>query len=269
LLQGRDFEEADIAASPPVVAVNQAFVNRFVPTGSPVGLRLRLNQPMLGTNEFGPSLYATIAGVVGDVTLEETGAPPQPIVYAPLAQNLWSPATWLAVKTANNSRGVPAAIRETVAGIVPDEPLDEMTSMDAVLATQFAEPRFQSALMSAFAGLAFVLAVVGVYSMNAYVVSQQRREIGVRLAVGAMPATVVGELVRRSMVLSLTGVVLGLLGALAAATVLRSLLVGVDPSDPLPLLGAAGVLVAAAAAASYIPARRAARIDPSLMLREE
>lgn len=269
LRQGRDFTAADTENAPLVVIVNDAFARRFSPGASLVGQRLRLNQPLLGVNNFGPTVLAEIVGQVGNVASEAIGAAPEAIVYAPLAQNLWSAAVWLVIKAAGDSSGLAPAVRGVVASLDPNQALDATTSMQEIFSTRFAEPRFQSRLMGAFAALALVLAVVGVYGLNAYVVAQRRREIGVRMALGATPSEVVAALVGQGMKVTGTGLLIGLPGAVAASSTLRSVLADVDSLEPWPLLGATVLLLAAAALACYVPARRAASIDPSITLRQE
>ncbi len=269
LQRGRDFDNTDTATAPKVVIVSEAFARRYFPSADPIGKRLRMNEPRLGSNGFSDTFNAEIVGVAGDVTLDQVGAPPEPIVYAPMAQNIWSTAHWLIVKTAGDPDRLAPAVRDTVVSMAPDQPFGEMTSMEEIFSTQFAEPRFQSGLMGAFAGLALVLAVVGIYGVNAYAVTQRRREIGVRMALGATPSDVVRDLVRQGMKLTGTGILLGMLGALAMRTVLSSVLLDVSATDPLPLLGAAALLAIVAFTACYLPARKATHVDPALVLRED
>jgi putative ABC transport system permease protein len=156
-----------------------------------------------------------------------------------------------------------------MAGLDKEQPVDQMGSMEQTFSEQFAEPRFQSRLMAAFAGLALILAVVGIYGVNSYAVTQRRRELGVRIALGARSSDVLRETLGEGLKLSGVGILLGLAGAFALSTLFRSVLVGVTGINPLTLLGAAAALAAVALIACYLPARRATRIDPATALRQE
>jgi putative ABC transport system permease protein len=266
---GREFETSDREDAPAVVIINSALAARYFPRGDAVGQRIRLSRPVLGSNDFGPLEYAEIVGVVGDVTLDEIGAPPQPLLYAPLAQNPWSSTHYMAVRTAADPAAVAAAVRRELLALDPDQALDSTTTLEDNLARQFAEPRFQSGLMSVFALLAVALAVTGIYGVNAYAVTQRQREIGVRLALGAAPGDILRDVVGRGMRLTLVGLALGLGGAFAVNSLLASALVDVSGVELTPMLTAALVLAAVAAAACYLPARRATRVDPSVVLRND
>jgi putative ABC transport system permease protein len=266
---GRDFSITDAAGSPAVLIVNQAFARRYFGDQNPIGKRLRINRPILGSNGFSPTEYEQIVSVAGNVTLEEIGAPPQPLIYAPLTQNVWSTVTYLTVRT----RGEVGRITEAARGFImeqdPNQPLEAASSMTALFDSQFAEPRFQFGLMSAFAFLALALAVVGIYGVNSYAVTQRQREIGVRMALGASPGHVLIPLVAEGMKFTGIGIFIGIIGAMAMGTVLNSVLVGVTLTNPIPLMFAALLLAVVAAVACYIPARRATRMDPAITLRQE
>ncbi|MEO8097934.1 MAG: ABC transporter permease [Acidobacteriota bacterium] len=268
LLGGREFGETDSELAPPVAVVNAAFAARYFPKGDAVGNRLRMNKPLLGKNSFANVEYVQIVGVVGNVTMEEIGIPPMPLIYAPMAQNVWSTAHWLAIRTSAGTSPA-AAVRKLLMEMDPSQPVDPSTTLEGSLATQFAEPRFQSRLMAAFALLALALAVVGIYGVNSYAVTLRRREIGVRMALGASPQSILRSVVGQGMRLTLAGIVLGLAGAIALNSTLNSLLVGVGPTGLVPLTQAAFLLIVVAAAACYLPARRATRIDPAITLRRE
>lgn len=269
VLAGREFEAADREDAPAVAIVNAAFAARYFPRGDAVGQRLRLYRPVLGSDDFGPLEFVQIVGVVGNVTLDEIGAPPMPLLYAPLAQNLWSPTHWLAVRTAADPASIAAAVRRVIVELDPNQPLDPSSSLDASLAAHFAEPRFQSGLMRVFALLALVLAVTGIYGLNSYAVTQRRREIGVRMALGATPGNILGKVVGHGMRLTAVGILPGLAGAFGLHSVLASALVDVGSFEWGPVLEAAVLLVAVAALAAYLPARRATRIHPAAILRND
>jgi ABC-type antimicrobial peptide transport system permease subunit len=207
--------------------------------------------------------------VAGNVKLGDLSAPPEPILYMPLAQNIWSTVTYLAIRAHGNATGLAPTIRGEIAGLDKEQPIEQMGSMEQSFSDQFAEPRFQSRLMGAFAALALILAVVGIYGVNAYAVTQRQRELGVRIALGARPSDVLRETLGEGLTLSAIGIAIGLAGAYAMSSLFRSVLAGAAGIDPMTLLGAAGLLAVVALLACYLPARRATRIDPASALRQE
>jgi putative ABC transport system permease protein len=269
LRAGREFDVSDSENAPRVVIVNVAFADRFFPNGDAVGQRLRMNKPALGTNGFAETEYVQVVGVVGNVTLEEVGAAPTPTIYAPVAQNVWSPAHWMTVKTAGDPLRLAQSIRSAILALDTTQPLDASTSLQGSLNTQFAEPQFQSRLMGGFALLALGLAIVGIYGVNSYSVTQRQREIGVRLALGATGGSILRDILGRGIKLTVAGILVGLLGAVGLNSILRSTLVDVGAVEVMPMLGAATVLAVVATLACYLPARRATQIDPAITLRKE
>jgi putative ABC transport system permease protein len=269
LKRGRDFTDHDQADAPTVALINEAFAALHFPNQDPVGRQLQINRPVLGQNGFADTIRAEIVGVAGNIKLGDLGAAPTPILYLPLAQNVWSTVTYLTVRTRGNASSLGPAIRSEMADLDKEQPVDQIGSMEQSFSDQFAEPRFQSQLMGAFAALALILAVVGIYGVNAYSVTQRQRELGVRIALGALPGDVLRETLGEGLKLSAVGIALGLAGAYAMSSVFRSVLVGVTAVNPVTILSAAGVLAAIALIACYIPARRATRIDPASALRQE
>jgi predicted permease len=265
--RGRAFAESDNETASPVVIVNRAFAERYFPNEDPLGKHLKLDRPKLPTG-FEDTIRPEIVGVVADVKLTDLTAPPEPVVYAPHSQNLWSAIAWFAMRTSMDPAGLTAAIRREMSILDKDQPISQVTSIDQTLTTRSAGPRFQTQLMAVFAGVALLLAAVGIYGVNAYAVAQRRHEIGVRMALGATPAIVLREMVRQGLGLTAIGIVVGLAGALAIASVLKSLLVGVSATDPTTLLIVSAFLAVVAAVACYIPARRATKIDPAEALRQ-
>ncbi len=269
VMTGRDFAVTDNEDAPKVAILNAAMVARYFPNQNPVGRRLRMNKPAVGTNGFGETEYVEIVGVVGNVTLAEVGAPADPILYVPMAQNIWSTAHWLTVRTAGDPARLAGALRTAVMDMDPNQPVDPATPLLSSLDAQFAEPRFQSELMAAFAVLAMVLAVTGIYGMNAYAVMQRRREFGVRMALGATQSSVFLDVLGRGMKWTIFGVAIGIAGAWGLSVVMQSVLLNIGALAWLPTLGAAILLLLVAVAACYVPALRATRIDPSVALRDE
>ena len=210
-----------------------------------------------------------IVGVVGNVKSPDLGEEPKPMIYAPHAQNPYSRGVWFAVRTAGNPSALASAVRGEFQAIDKEEPVEQVGSLDQMMSTQLAQPRFQTVLMGAFALVALLLAALGIYGVNAYAVAQRRNELGLRMALGATRGSVLRLVIGQGMLPTGIGIVLGVAGAAGATTLLRSVLVGADTLDPIAFLGAAVVLAVAAALACYFPARRATRIDPAIILRLE
>jgi putative ABC transport system permease protein len=267
--RGRGFTDRDDASAPPVVIVNEAFAHRYFPNQDPVGKRLLLNRPRLGKNDFEDTIRPEIVGVIGDVKEVDLSAAADPIVYVPHAQNVWSAVTWFLLRTAVNPMSLAEPVRREMMQIDKEQPIDQVGSMEQTFTTRFAEPKFQTEMMAAFALLALILAIVGIYGVNSYAVAQRRHEIGVRMALGATPSNVLGEILIQGLRLTGIGIVIGLAGALAVASALRTVLVGVSATDPITLAGVSLLLALVAGVACYIPARRATRIDPAVALRSQ
>ena len=267
--RGRGFTDADNETAPPVALVNMAFVERYLQNREPVRQRLTIHRPILGKADFGPAVQVEIVGVTGNVNLGHLGEDATPILYVPQAQNVWRRISWFAARTRIDAAGLAEVVRHEMAEMDSEQPISQLGTLEQTLSNQFAEPRFQARLMGGFAGLALVLAVVGIYGVNAHAVAQRRHEIGLRMALGATAARILRETIGEGLKLTGYGIALGLAGAWAAASVLRSVLVGVSATDPLTLGAVALFLALAAAAACYIPAHRAARIDPAIALRQD
>jgi putative ABC transport system permease protein len=269
LKRGREFTVADNETSPPVAMINEAFAALHFRNEDPMGRRLLLNRPVLNKRGFADTVRVEIVGVAGNVKLADLAAPPTPILYVPLAQNVWATGNSMVVRTSSNPAGLSAHIRREISDLDRNQPVDQTGSLEQTFADQFAQPRFQSRMMSAFAVLALVLAIVGIYGVNAYSVIQRRREFGVRMALGATPAHLLRETVGQGMKLTGIGILFGLAGAFAVNSALRSVLVGVSATDPWMLLGVSLFLAIVAGVACYIPARRVMGIDPASALRQD
>lgn len=266
---GRALAETDHETAPRVVIVNNAFVERYFPTENPVGKRLLINRPILGKNGFEDTTRAEIVGIVGDV-LSGRGLPAhRPMVYAPDSQNHFSSSIWFAVRSTRSIATIAGAVRDQLMQLDGKEPVDQLSSLEETFVNQFSEPHFQARMMGAFAVLAILLAVIGIYGINAYAVAQRRHEIGIRMALGATPGGVLRDTIWSGMRLTLLGIAAGLLGALAVASVLRGVLVGVSATSPVTLSVAALVIAVVSLIACYLPARRAMLIEPASALREE
>jgi putative ABC transport system permease protein len=262
LVRGRGFTAADGAAAPPVVMINAAMARRFWPNQDPVGRRMRFGGP------DGEAPWMTVVGVVGDVRRSGLDAPVRYETFLPLAQYTPGGMT-LVLRTTREPLALAAAARAAVRAADPEQPVYELRSMDELLATQVAQRRFSMTLLGTFAALALVLGVIGVYGVTSYVVAQRTPEVGLRIALGAPPAQLVRMVVRQGMGVAAVGIALGLAGALAVARLMARLLYEVSPADAATLIGTTAVLALATLVANYIPARRAARVDPLTALRSD
>ena len=215
-----------------------------------------------------PSGMREIVGIVGDVRHSSVQTDPLPEVYMPFAQRAVRTMT-VVLRTTADPLAVARDARHIVSAIDPDQPIANVNTVSALVSASIAQPRFNVLLLSAFAAVAMILAVVGVYGVMSYSVALRTREIGVRIALGGQARDIAGLIVRQGMRVALTGLAIGLVSALALGRVMTGLLFGVTAADPLTFTAAGVVLAAVALAACYLPARRAMRIDPVTALRNE
>jgi predicted permease len=258
--RGRNFTEQDVSGSLPVVIINEALATRYFPNEDPLGQRLRLD-----------TLALTIVGVVGDVRGASLDRAPMPELYIPYQQlQAWMPNDMtFVVRTEVPPTSVTSAIRAAVQAVDPGQPIFHVQTMDDVVAHSLTEQRLLLWLLGTFALVALVLATAGIYGVTSYLVTQRTREMGIRLALGASPASLRRLIVRQGALVAAIGTGLGLAAALARTRVLASFLDGVSATDPLIFTLVAILLVSVALVASYIPARRATRVDPTIALRAE
>jgi len=261
---GREVEERDTAGAPDVAVINEAAARAFWPEESPLG-----RQIVLPINDA-PAQILTVVGVVGDVRLASLGIPPRPeIVVSPMQSHLRGSSTTIVAQTEGDPKALAAPLRAAVHGANALVPISRMATVDDVVSNSIVEPRLYATLLGAFALLALVLACVGLYGLIAYSVSQRRHEFGVRVALGAAQGTIVRLVVGEGLYLAAVGVGIGLVVAVAATRLLVGLVVGVEPQDPITFAAVTLVLVAATLLATYIPARRAARVDAMVALRAD
>jgi len=262
LRQGRRFSASDGAAASPLVAlVSETMAVRYWPNSSPLGSRMRLGDEPVGE-------WRTIVGVVGDVRNDDIDAPPLPHVYVPLAQRPSREMT-LVVRSVDDPLLHVAQARAAVAAVDRNQPLYDIQTMTQIVAEDLRGTVVLVALAGLFAIIALALASTGIYGVIAHVVAQARREIGIRIALGAGRGAVVRQVTSRSLKPVVAGAALGVLIGAALARVVAGLLYGVSPGDPQNYLWTLAVLVAAALLASAVPAVRAARTDPIIALRSE
>jgi putative ABC transport system permease protein len=262
LLRGRFFADADKDGAPPVVIINQALAAQYFGEQDPVGRRFKQ-----GTASGG-NPWMEIVGVVGNVKYTGLDAKEEPAYYEPHLQN---PIRFmhLVVRGASDPMALLPAIRAEVWSLDKDLPVARVRTMSQLLSESVAQPRFRTLLLGIFSGVALLLAAVGIYGVMSYSVTQRTHEIGVRMALGANPADIVGMVVGQGLKLALAGAALGLAGAYAATRLLSSLLFGVSATDTVTFAGISALLTAVAVLASYIPARRATKVDPMTALRYE
>jgi putative ABC transport system permease protein len=272
VLRGRDISESDDLSAPAVVVVNESLARRYWPGEDPIGKRITLDG-----SERDSSSWLTVIGVVKSAVQGDWAAPEHGEIYLPFLQNrsyLEDPGAHVAyqtlvIRTSGDAAALAPAVRNVVWSLDENLPVSEVQTMDAVVARSTAQPRFNLFLLVTFATVAMVLAAVGIYGVMSYSVSRRTHEIGLRMALGARPGDVIRMVVGQAMVLAVVGACAGFVTALALGRFMSSFLYGVRPSDPLTFLAMSLLLGAVAFMASYIPARRATRIDPLLALRHE
>ena len=266
LVAGQDFTEHDDLRSTPVAIINRTLAQRFFPNQDPIGRHIR---PGVG-NGYGPGEppRREIVGVVGDVKQGDPGAEAAPEVYAPLAQCPFSPM-FIVVHTVNDPQSIVAPVRRQVASLDKNTPIYHVETLDQYFAQSVAAPRFITLLLSGFAGLALLLASVGIYGVISYIAVQRTHEIGIRMALGAQKGEILRTVIGKGLAPALAGLAIGIAGALRLTRLLSSLLYGVNPTDPLTFAAVSLILLGVALAACYIPARRAAKVDPMKSLRYE
>jgi putative ABC transport system permease protein len=261
LLKGREFSERDSADAPRVIVINQTMANTFWPGEDPVGKRVTMK-------DWGPPLTGEIVGVIGDVKPNGPEVSVGSMIYWPYPQ---FPGLFnhLVVRTAGDPFGVVAGIKAQVRSVNPEQPVSEIRTMEQVLGESLARRKFSLILTGIFAGVALVLAAVGVAGVMAFMVAQRTREMGIRMALGAQMGDVFGLVLAQGLRLTALGVGIGLAGALSVTRALSSMLFGVAPGDPLTFALVTVLLIGVALVACYVPARAATRVDPMVALRYE
>ncbi|HXW03888.1 MAG TPA: ADOP family duplicated permease [Vicinamibacterales bacterium] len=257
---GRAFTDRDAAGGPLVAMVDEAFVRRHFPGEDPIGRGIDIGN---GTDGF-----YEIVGVVGDVRYGGLDARANPTMYVPYEQDVFS-TMWVVTRTAGNPRDLQGPVRGVVKDLDRGLPAYQMSALSDIVSNSLAERRFSMFLLGLFALVALFLSAVGLYGVISYSVSQRTQEIGLRLAIGAPRGHLLGMVIGQGMRLVVTGIIVGLAGAVALARSVSSLLFEVTPFDPPSYAATALVLVSVAALACYVPARRATRVDPIVALRCE
>jgi putative ABC transport system permease protein len=263
LLAGRDFNADDRNEKSPVFIVNEAFAREVFGSGDVVGKRLAARR------EAKRPVWGEIVGVVGNVRGLDPGAEAKPEIYGPFVQTRQAAGVFLVFRTKPDPLAIVAAIEDRIWTLDKDRPVTSIKTIEKQMEENTGAPRSQSVLLGIFGGLGFALAIVGVYGVMACVVSQQTREIGIRMALGANRETVLRMVIVHGLKLTLAGVAIGMGASLALTRFMRSQLLGVNVTDPLTFGGVAILLMVVAVAACFLPAQRAMRVDPMVALRYE
>jgi putative ABC transport system permease protein len=267
--RGRSFTDSEEDQDRGVVVINQRLADLYFPGEDPIGRRIRLSDDTLRSAQ---SPWITVIGVAPTIRYPTPRVTPEPdpVVYIPnIEYKSHRYGTWILVRSHTDSAAVVAQLRREVAAMDPDLPVADVRTMEAVLADQRWTPRVFGTLFAIFAGIALVLAAVGLYAVTAYAVAQRTSEIGVRVALGARPQNIAWLIARRAAAQVVVGLGLGLGGAILVGRLLRSVLVKTEPTDPVTLIAIAAILVLVAAVASWWPSARAMRLDPAVALRDE
>jgi len=265
LKRGRGFTDDDRQGTPQVVLLAESAVQKYFPNEDPIGKTIKLGW---GRGPGKPKAGGQIVGIVGDVKEAGLNEPNAPQIYLPYRQ--WPTQSMSVVmKTTTPPESLTAAVRGEVHAIDPNLPVSNIATLDTIIAESISQPRFYMLLLTIFASVALLLAAIGIFGVLSYAVSQRTREIGIRMALGAPGRTVVTLIVRQAMLLVLSGVAAGTIAALFVSQTMVKMLFSVTPTDPVTFASVAAVLVGVALFASYLPARRATRVDPIVALRTE
>jgi len=262
LLRGRTFDERDRVGARLVAIINETAARKFFPDQDPIGKEI-----WVGVG-WGEKQYGEIVGLVGDVKYGKIEEAFKPQVYLPFTQPS-EPASFLMVRATQSPLQIVSAVRGTILSLDKSVPIFDVKTLEERSADATSRTRFSALLLGIFSSLALILGATGVYGVMSYAVSGRTREIGVRMALGAQPRNVLGLVMRDAFFVMFGGVGLGIAGALAATRVLGSQLYGIGTTDTLTFATVSVLLAAVSLAASYIPARRAMKVDPMVALRYE
>lgn len=262
LVKGRYFTEADNRTATPVAIISESLARRFFPGEDPVGKRIKNGGPT------STRPWLSIVGVVKDVKQLALEAEARPQMYMPYLQNTWTSMS-MVMRSASDLAGLAAAARSAVWEVDKEQPVTDVKSMEQYFSASIAQRRFNMILLGIFAGIALILAAVGIYGVMSYSVTERAQEIGIRMALGAKQTDVLAMVVKQGMGPAIAGIVVGLGAALALTRLMSSLLYGVSATDPITFTAVSLALAGVALGASFVPARRAAKVDPMIALRRE
>jgi putative ABC transport system permease protein len=261
VLRGRGFSTQDRANSPPVVIINSVMARQLWPNKDPIGKQLTVSS-------LEGEAIRTVVGLVGPIRGQSLEEAPGAQIYAPYSQDP-SDSLYVVIRTTSNPENIARAVRKRIFKLDRNVPVEDMMTMEQVLAGPTVLPRFYTSVLGLFAALALILAAVGIYGVMSHVVAQQTHEIGVRMALGADRRDVMRLILGKGFKLTFAGVCIGIAGALCLTRFLSSLLYGIKPTDPLTFIAVSLILMGVALLACYIPARRATKVDPMVALRYE
>ena len=260
LISGRAFDNRDTEKSNPVVLISRSMAKQMFPNENPLGRRIRSWRD--------ENVYREIVGVVGDVRYGGLGQDVVNNVYIPYMQDSWR-AMVLVIRTSEP----PDALLRSIQGAIWSRDnklaISEVRTMDQIVNRELARPRFSMFLLGVFAATALIMAAIGIYGLMAYSVAQRTREIGIRMALGALRQDIIRSVASSALGLALTGVAIGIIGAVAVTRTMSALLFGVSPTDTGTFAFAAVLLIAVTMLAAFVPARRASKVDPMIALRYE
>jgi len=262
LLNGREFTDRDSADAPDAVIVNEELAHRFWPDEDPIGKRLQVG--------LEKTRWRQVVGLVGNARLSGIDAPVDPAIYIPFPQNTWPMALrtgFIVVRARTDAKTLIGGVRRELQALDPNLPVTQIRTMDEILSESLAQRRFNMSLLVIFAVIAGLLAAVGIYGVMSYSVTQRSHELGIRIALGAQPYNILAMVVGEGAKLAALGIGFGLLAAIASTRLMSGLLYGVGATDPATFGGLAVLLAAVSLLASYLPARRAVRLDPLAVLR--
>jgi putative ABC transport system permease protein len=268
LLRGRTFSGDDTRGGAPVTVINEEMARRYFKGEDPLGKRILIQEILYGQPGLGPEIPWEVVGIVGD---EQTGSlidNKSPGVYVTFDQSPTNDLN-MVLRASLDPRMLTSAIHAAVHAVDKDQAIADLETLEQIKSGTVSSDRMQTMLLALFAALALLLAAIGIYGVISYSVTQRAHELGIRAALGASRGSLLGMVIRRGMQLTLIGLAIGAAGALALTRLLASLLFGISPRDPVTLIAVAAVLSAVALLACYIPARRAAAVDPLVALRYE
>jgi putative ABC transport system permease protein len=267
LIAGREFSEHDNQSSEPVAIISETVARNYWPHSSPLGQHLKIVERVYSGQHADSFRYLEIVGVAQDVRNDDLWRP-EPAIYVPFAQNPTASA-FLVVRTAMPPLSIVSAVRGAVLAIDKELPINRVRTMDEIVSETYGAIRFPMALLWIFSALALILSAVGIFGVISYTVTRRMREMAIRMALGASGRELRHLILGEGLGVTLIGVALGLMAALGLSRVMASYLYGITSTDPLTIMSAALLLIAVASLASYIPARRAANVDPLVALRHE
>lgn len=263
LLRGRFFDDHDVEGTAPVIIINDSMARRFFPKQDPIGRTLKLSDD--------PPEQYQVVGVVADTLDSGLRAQRQLQIYLPLFQSQSYGRAFLTilVHTTGEPSACIASLRSAMASVDKDQPITRVQTITQLISDSVAQPRFRAWMLSAFAFAGLTLTLIGIYGVISYSVSQRTQEMGIRMALGAQQSNVLRLILREGILLAIAGSICGVLGSFGLMRLLSAQLFGVKPSDPATFAGAAALMMFVALTASYVPARRATRVDPMIALRDE